>query len=92
MKFRSVSSWRNRSVEEVCLRGRQRLRPHCHLFYVFLERLVFLERALDGFIVYCFGFLNTLTFLFVYSLCFRLLITRLGGSHHDLIGGIAVRL
>ena len=49
-------------LEEVCLRGRQRLRPHDHGLDVFLERLVFCKSVFDGAVEDRLGFCGLLNF------------------------------
>ena len=78
-------------LEEVRIRGRQRLRPHCQRFHKLLERFGFLECVLDGFVVYRFGFRSFLAFLFILSLCLLLPLARLRGCFHGHTGGIAIR-
>ena len=49
-------------LEEVCLRGRQRIRPHGHGLDVFLERFGLCESVFDGAVEDRLGFCGLLTF------------------------------
>ena len=50
-------------LEEVCLRGRQGLRPRGHGLDVFLERFGFCKSVFDGAVENRLGFCGLLTFL-----------------------------
>ena len=48
-------------LEEVCLRGREGVRPHGHGLDVFLERFVFCKSVFDGAVEDSLGFCGLLT-------------------------------
>ena len=74
--------------EDICLRGRQGIRPH-HGLDVFLQRFSFLWSVLDGSAADRLGFRGLLALLLVEASRLLSSHTRLGESLKSLVGGIA---
>ena len=77
-------------LEEVCLRGRQRLCPHGHRLYVFLKRFSFLKGVLHGAVEQCLGLCGLLALLLVEPPRPILSLTHLGEGLHGLVGCITL--